>query len=198
MCLSKIIICGPLLWLVILFRDGNNFYREESISLEIIISFSLQGQVKKTKLQEAFFFHMHMLEDFLHNMWWCFLSLEQPDENANSEPERLRLKHEAASENTHRTGPETACHSSRMTMALIVPPVQSALLFLPTSSHLMPDTSSCWWLNSQASCWNPREPENSGVWTQDLCQLIQTASIRENDSAILGAQRKWDREKYAK
>ena len=122
MCLSKIIIiCWPLLRLVILFRDGKNFFREESISLEIIISFSLQGRVKKTKLQEAFFFHMLMLEDFLHNMWWCFLSLEQPDENANSKPERLRLKHEPTSENTHRTGPETACHSGRMTTALIVP-----------------------------------------------------------------------------
>lgn len=65
---------------------------------------------------------MHMLENFLHNMWWCFLSLEQPDENAK--PERLRLKQqEATSENTHRTGPETACHSSRMTTALIMPAI---------------------------------------------------------------------------
>lgn len=62
----------------------------------------MQGQVKKTKLQEAFFFHMHMLEDFLHNMRWCFLSLEQPDENANSEPERLRLTQHEHSQNRAR------------------------------------------------------------------------------------------------
>lgn len=45
---------------------GNSFYvmattfiGEESISLEIIISFSLQGQVKKTKLQRRLFSHAY-------------------------------------------------------------------------------------------------------------------------------------------
>lgn len=121
MCLSKIIIiiiCWPLLRLVILFRDANNFFREESISLEIIISFSLQGQVKKTKLQEAFFSTC--------TCWRIFCILEQPDENANSKPEWLRLKRghqcERSQDRTRNRlsqqqdgkGPYCACHSQAL------------------------------------------------------------------------------------
>lgn len=128
MCLSKIIIiiiCGPLLQLVILFRDGNNFFREESISLEIIISFSLQGQVKKTKLQEAFFSTCTCWRIFAYwNNLMKMLIQSLSDLGWN----------EATSANAHRTGPETACHSSRMARALTVP---ATLKRFALSPHLI-------------------------------------------------------------
>lgn len=87
-------------------------------------------------------------------------------------------QNEAASEATHRTGPETAYQSSRMATALIMPAILKCFAISP---HFI-------WCqaHSSAGSWAPKcpselhlSPENSGVWAQNLCYFVQRNSINQ-------------------
>ena len=133
-------------------------------------------------------------------MLWSCLSLEQSYENANSNPARCRFKQDKApSENTHRTGPELPISSVEWQWLLPCWLFYRVLPSPPTSSLLMPGTSICWQPNPRVLL-NPTWAQRTQVCEPGTLIILQreTASIRENYIAILGARGKWDMTKDAK
>lgn len=123
--------------------------------------------------------------------------MEKSHGNANSNPWRCKFKQEEAASKATVQNRSRNCPSERQSGTGPHRPYHSKRLGHFPTLHLMPST-----FTRRASKY-PSEPylspENSGVRAQTSAILCrETASIRENCTAILGADRKWDVEKYAK
>lgn len=138
-----------------------------------MILFSLQRQVNKIK---GGLFHTCILEDYLHNMWSSFLSLEKSYENANSNPERGKFKRdEAASKVLTEQVRKLPFRAAEGQWSLPCLPFQSVLP-LPTLP-LMPSTFICGQLSSQVSFWTPPEPRELRCVNPELRCFVQWNSI---------------------